>query len=168
MNLILCGMMGSGKSTVGKLLAKTASWEWADTDELIVSRYGKITDIFEQKGEGYFRALETKIVQELAKKDRLVISTGGGLVLKEENVSLLKEKGEIVYLRATKETLARRLASDKERPLLQTEETLDEKLTRLLKERSAVYERVADKIIDVDNKTPEKIVDEILMSEKVK
>lgn len=166
MNLILCGMMGSGKSTVGKLLAKTASWEWVDTDELIVSRYGKITDIFEQKGEGYFRALETKIVQELAKKDRLVISTGGGLVLKEENVSLLKKNGKFVYLRAKKETLALRLAADKDRPLLQTSETLDEKLTRLLQERGEIYEGVADSIIDVDEKAPADIVKEILAGEK--
>lgn len=166
MNLILCGMMGSGKSTVGKLLAKTASWEWVDTDELIVSRYGKITDIFEQKGEGYFRALETKIVQELAKKDRLVISTGGGLVLKEENVSLLKKNGKFVYLRAKKETLALRLAADKDRPLLQTSETLDEKLARLLRERGEIYEGVADSIIDVDEKAPADIVKEILAGEK--
>ena len=166
MNLILCGMMGSGKSTVGKLLAKITSWEWVDTDELIVSRYGKITDIFEQKGEGYFRALETKIVQELAKKDRLVISTGGGLVLKEENVSLLKKNGKFVYLRAKKETLALRLAADKDRPLLQTSETLDEKLARLLRERGGIYEGVADSIIDVDEKAPADIVKEILAGEK--
>jgi shikimate kinase len=166
MNLVLCGMMGSGKSTVGKLLAKITSWEWVDTDELIVSRYGKITDIFEQKGEGYFRALETKIVQELAKKDRLVISTGGGLVLKEENVSLLKKNGKFVYLRAKKETLALRLAVDKDRPLLQTSETLDEKLARLLQERGEIYEGVADSIIDVDEKAPADIVKEILAGEK--
>lgn len=166
MNLILCGMMGSGKSTVGKLLAEVLSWEWVDTDELIVSRYGKITEIFEQKGEGYFRRLETEIVQELAKKDRLVISTGGGLVLKGENVSLLKKNGKLIYLRAKKETLALRLAADKDRPLLQTSETLDEKLTRLLKERAGIYEAVADRIIDVDEKTPADIVNEISTGDK--
>jgi shikimate kinase len=162
MNLILCGMMGSGKSTIGKLLAEALSWEWLDTDELIVSRYGKITDIFAQKGEGYFRDLETKTVQELAKKDRLVISTGGGLVLKKENVSLLKENGRLIYLRAKRQTLALRLYADKDRPLLQTAETLDEKLERLLKERSKIYEAVSDEIIDVDEKSPEQIVQEIL------
>ena len=132
MNLVLCGMMGCGKTTVGKLLARALSWVWVDTDELIVSRHGKITDIFQQKGEAFFRALETETVKTLAKKDRLVISTGGGLVLRSENVSFLKEQGTIVYLRARKQTLISRLAADKDRPLLQTAEGLDEKLTKLL------------------------------------
>ena len=162
MNLVLCGMMGCGKTTVGKLLAKALSWEWVDTDKLIVSRHGKIADIFQQMGEAYFRALETETVKTLAKKDRLVISTGGGLVLRSENVSLLKEQGTIVYLRARKQTLISRLAADKDRPLLQTTESLDEKLTGLLTERGGIYEDVADYSVDVDEKTPGEIVKEIL------
>ena len=105
MNLILCGMMGSGKTTVSLALSKLLGWERLDTDERIVDRYGNITDIFEKQGEGYFRELETQICAELSQKDRLVISTGGGLVLRKENVELLKKNGVLVYLRAGIPTL---------------------------------------------------------------
>ena len=168
MNLVLCGMMGCGKTTIGKLLAKVLEWEWADTDEYIVSRYGNITDIFEQKGVSYFRDLETSAVKALMQKDRLVLSTGGGIVLKAENISLLKSKGTILYLRAKKETLAARLQGDNTRPLLQTEDSLDEKLERLLRERGEIYEGVANSIVDVDEKTPQQIVEEILAMVELK
>ena len=85
MNLILCGMMGAGKTTIGIKIAEITGRRWYDTDELIVDKYGKIADIFEYYGEPHFRKLETEIVKELAQKDGLVISTGGGLVLKKEN-----------------------------------------------------------------------------------
>ena len=163
MNLVLCGMMGCGKTAVGKVLAQALSYAWVDTDELIVSRYGDITDIFKEKGVSYFRDLETETVKALAQKDRLVISTGGGIVLKAENIFLLKEKGKIVYLRARKETLVGRLQGDDTRPLLQTGEPLDEKIERLLKERGEIYEDIADVTVDVDKKTPEEIVKEILL-----
>ena len=162
MNVVLCGMMGSGKSTVGKALAKALAWEWTDTDECIIRRNGSITDIFKQKGEGYFRELEQALVQALAQKDNLVISTGGGLMLSATNRSLLKERGKIVYLRATKQTLVSRLQGEKDRPLLQTEEGLDKKIEELLEERAGIYESVADFIIDVDEKTPTQIAQEIL------
>ena len=168
MNLILCGMMGSGKTTVGRLLAKSLQWEWADTDEYIVSRYGDISEIFEKKGVSHFRELETEAVKALTQKDRLVISTGGGVVLKAENISLLKSKGTILYLRAKKETLAARLQGDNARPLLKTEESLDEKLGRLLQERKEIYEGIADIILDVEEKTPQQIVEEILAGIKIK
>ena len=162
MNVVLCGMMGSGKTTVGKELAKVLSWPWVDTDELIVNRYGNISDIFQKHGEGYFRALEGEIVGELSQKNNLVISTGGGLVLNKDNVSLLKDRGVVVYLRAKKETLFIRLQGDNNRPLLEGK-SLEEKLTKLLNERENVYEDVADVAVDVDAKTPEEIVEEILV-----
>ena len=96
MNLILCGMMGSGKTTVGIKIADRTSLRWYDTDELIVDKHGKISDIFEYYGEPHFRKLETEIVRELAQKDDLVISTGGGLVLKKENNELLQKNGKNV------------------------------------------------------------------------
>ena len=162
MNLILCGMMGSGKTTVGKALAQALSYAWVDTDEVIVSRYGDITDIFKEKGEGYFRNLEKETVKQLVPKDRQVISTGGGLVLDGENVSLFKENGKILYLRAKKQTLVKRLEKEEGRPLLQGEQSLDEKITNLLAARAAIYESVADYVIDVDEKTPQEIVIDIL------
>ena len=163
MNLILCGMMGAGKTTIGIKIADKTRLRWYDTDELIVDKHGKISDIFEYYGEAHFRKLETEIVRELAQKDDLVISSGGGLVLKKENNELLQKNGKIVFLRATPETLAGRLKVDGTRPLLQTSaETLKGRLLRLLQERTPIYEAVADYIVDVDGKTPEKIAEEII------
>lgn len=162
MNIILCGMMGCGKSTVGVCLAERLRRAYCDTDALIVERHGRIADIFEKHGEAYFRHLETEMVQELVQRDDLVIATGGGLVLKQENVALLKGSGKIVFLRAKVETLVQRLRADRERPLLKNADSLQERLEKLLDERAPIYERTADITIDVDEKTPEEIVDEII------
>ena len=90
MNIILCGMTGAGKTTIGVKIAEQTGRRWYDTDQMIVDRYGNISDIFEYYGEEYFRRLESDIVKELAKEDNLIISTGGGLVLKRENNELLQ------------------------------------------------------------------------------
>lgn len=162
MNVVLCGMMGCGKSTVGKCLAKQTGLVHVDTDEVIVTQYGKIADIFATHGEEYFRTLETQTVKELSGQDGLVVSTGGGLVLRAENVSLLKEKGKIVFLRAKVDTLAARLQADTERPLLKSAESLRERLENLLEVRTPIYECVADCIVDVDGQTPEEIAAKII------
>ncbi len=157
MNIVLCGMPGSGKTTVGALLAITAGGRLVDTDGVIVERYGRIADIFAERGEGYFRELEASLVKELSEEDGLVIATGGGLVLREENVTALKKKGRLVFLRAGLDTLVERLKADTERPLLQGGH-LKERLQGMLEARAPVYERVADITVDVDGKTPEEIV----------
>ena len=163
MNLVLCGMMGAGKTTIGIKIAELTGRRWYDSDGLIVDKYGKISDIFEYYGEAHFRKLETEIVKDLAKKDNLVISTGGGLVLKSENNAVLQENGKIIFLRASLETLAKRLHVDGTRPLLQTSaENLQDRLARLMKERMPVYEHVSDYVVDVDGKTPEQIAREIV------
>ncbi|MBQ7924460.1 MAG: shikimate kinase [Clostridia bacterium] len=162
MNLVLCGMMGAGKTTVGKALAKQSKRKCLDTDAVITKKHGDIKNIFASCGEAHFRGLETATVRDLTKKDKMVVSVGGGLVLRKENVDLLKENGKIVYLRAKKETLVRRLQSDKSRPLLQGED-LEKRVENLIQERAETYERVADYIIDVDGKTPETIAKEILV-----
>lgn len=163
MNLILCGMMGVGKTTIGIKIAELTGRRWYDTDELIVDKHGKISDIFEYYGEAHFRKLETEIVRELSARDNLVVSTGGGLVLKNENNELLKVNGKIVFLRATLDTLAARLRVDKSRPLLHTStESLQERLAKLMAERTPVYAHVADYTVDVDGKTPEAIAEEII------
>ena len=163
MNLILCGMMGAGKTTIGIQIAKLTGRRWYDTDGMIVDRHGKISDIFEYYGEAHFRRLETEIVKELARQDDLVISTGGGLVLKSENNAVLQENGKIVFLRASFHTLAERLNVDGTRPLLQSStESIRDRLEKLLKERTPVYEQVSDYIVDVDGKTPGKIAEEII------
>ena len=162
MNLILCGMMGAGKTSVGIRLAERAGRRWVDTDTLIEEKYGAISEIFHRFGEEYFRQVETKTACDLMGLDNLVISVGGGLVLWKENVSLLKENGKIVYLRASVQTLEERLASDAARPLLKTDKPLSTRLQELLELRAPIYEAVADFTIDTDGKTVEEIVDEIL------
>ena len=163
MNIVLCGMMGSGKTTVGIHLALVSDKCWVDTDNLIEKNHGEIATIFKRLGEARFRDLETETVEELVQEDNLVISVGGGLVLREDNVELLKENGKIFYLRASLETLEQRLKTDTTRPLLKTNgETLAEKLTNLLETRAPIYESVADYIIDVDGKEPGQIAREVL------
>ena len=164
MNWVLCGMMGCGKSTVGARLAQKVNRVFVDTDALIVKRYGKISDIFERYGEAYFRDLETELVKELYQKEGQVLSLGGGLVLREENVRLLKKQGKIVFLRAEKRTLVERLQADKDRPLLQNAQSLSSRVDELLISRAPIYERVSDMTVDVDGKSPEQIVDEIIKS----
>ena len=164
MNIVLCGMMGVGKSVVGAALARRAGARWVDTDQMITEKCGEIVTIFEQFGEQYFRDLEVETVKALVQEDGLVISVGGGLVLKAENVSLLTSNGKIVYLRASVETLVKRLTADVTRPLLKTDgESLTEKIEKILQQRAPIYGALADFTIDVDGKTPEEIVGEIMM-----
>ena len=163
MNIVLFGMMAAGKTTVGERLALAMRRPFVDTDRLIVERYGEITEIFQTRGEGYFRVLEGEIVKELVQKDGQVIAVGGGLVLSEENVSLLKRNGKMVYLRGTVETLVGRLTGDKTRPLLRADDlSLRGQVEKLLLARAPIYERVADFTVDIDGKTPENIAVEIM------
>ena len=162
MNIVLCGMMGVGKSSVGVRVAERTGRMWYDTDVVISDRHGRISDIFEFYGEAHFRALETEIVRELSARDGLVISTGGGLVLKPENNELLKKNGKIFFLRATFETLLKRVRADETRPLLKNTGKTAETLGKLLKERTPVYEHVADYSIDTDGRTVQEIADEIV------
>ena len=162
MNLVLCGMMASGKSTVGKCLATRLSYAFVDTDDVLESRFGKITDIFAQFGEEYFREREREVCVELAKSEGIVLATGGGLVLNKENVDCLKKSGTLIFLRVKASTLAERLQADTDRPLLQTEGDLELRIAELLQIRTPIYESVADYILDVNGKMPEEIAEEII------
>ena len=162
MNIVLCGMMGVGKSSVGVCIAERTGRMWYDTDVVITDRHGRISDIFEFYGEAHFRSLETEIVRELSERDGLVISTGGGLVLKPENNEMLKRNGKIFFLRATFETLLKRVRADETRPLLKNTGKTAETLGKLLAERTPVYEHVADYIVDTDGRTIEEIADVIV------
>lgn len=153
MNAVLCGMMGCGKSTVAERLSELYGVQSVDTDRIIEERFGSINAIFAERGEAYFRDIEAEITAETAKKyTNAVISLGGGCVLRSENVKNLKATGKIVYLRATPQTLIARLKGDASRPLLKG--GLEERVNKILAERSHVYESVADFIIDTDGLTP--------------
>jgi len=157
MNIILIGMMGSGKSVVGKILAEKLGFLFLDTDTLIEEKYGKISDIFSSEGEIFFRNIETETVKGI-KENKAVISTGGGIVLKKENLYNLKINAVTVYLKAEPETLfCRTIGSD--RPLLQNGGL--KKITDILEFRAPLYEKNADFIITTDNKTISEITDEI-------
>lgn len=162
MNIVLCGMMGVGKSSVGIRIAELTERRWYDTDIMITDRHGRISDIFEYYGEAHFRSLETGIVKELSKLDDLVISTGGGLVLLPENNEKLKEKGKIFFLRANIETLLKRVRADENRPLLSNTGKMAERLGQLLAERTPIYEHVADYIVDTDGKSVDDVAKEII------
>ena len=163
MNIALIGMMGVGKTTLGKELAKTLDFQFIDTDEEITRMHGEISQIFALKGEKYFRELETQAVKKLSQKDGLVIATGGGLPLAAENRVALKENGIVVYLKATAQTIESRLREDSTRPLLQGESlSLREKIDGLLAIRSGIYQQLADFVVAVDGKSIERLLKELI------
>ncbi|MDE5766117.1 MAG: shikimate kinase [Clostridia bacterium] len=155
MNIVLCGMMGCGKTTVAAEFS-SRGYTVVDTDQIIVERYGNIDGIFAKFGEAHFRELEAAVTAEVAKKYKnAVISLGGGCVLRAENVKNLKATGKIFYLKAEAETLIKRLEGDTARPLLKG--GLEEKVKTILAARAHVYESVADFIIDTDKLTPAEV-----------
>ena len=160
-NVILYGMMGAGKTTVGAELARLTGRRFVDTDALIEEKHGKISDIFNRFGEAHFRALEEETAGILSETDGLIISVGGGVVLRDTNVAKLKKNGKFVYLRASVSTLLQRLKSDESRPLLRGGE-LSEKLENLQNTRGEIYQNCADIFVDTDGKKPVEIAEEIL------
>ncbi|ACN98971.1 shikimate kinase [Sulfurihydrogenibium azorense Az-Fu1] len=164
-NIYLVGFMGSGKSTVGKLLADKTSRDFVDVDKLIEEREKmKIKDIFEKKGELYFRELEKKYLQELLNTQNLVVSTGGGLGADAENMNQMKKNGIVIWLDLNLNTILERIKNDENRPLLN--QPLD-KIKKLFDERKKVY-GLATYRINAENKTPFQIVEEILNKIKTK
>ena len=147
---------------MGVRIAEMTGRMWYDTDVVITDRHGRISDIFEYYGEAHFRSLETEIVRELSGRDGLVISTGGGLVLKPENSELLKQNGKIFFMRASFETLLKRVRADETRPLLKNTGKTAEALGNLLAQRTPVYEHVADYIVDTDGKSVDEVAEEIV------
>lgn len=159
MNVVLAGMPGSGKTTVSQVLGKLLGAEVIDTDEEIVKNYGAITEIFDKFGEECFRNLETETVRKVCENDNAVISTGGGCLLRAENVKLFKTNGKIIFLRTAYETLLKRVEGDTSRPLLKGGES--EKLKALMQARTPIYESAADFTVDTDGLTPEEVAEKI-------
>ena len=163
-NIMLIGFMGAGKSTVSRELALITGRIEIDIDQYIVEKEGMaISDIFERYGEAYFRDLETKALREIEKEDNLIISCGGGIVVKEENVSIMKNKGIIVLLTATPETVFERVKNSKERPILNNNMNIDF-IKELMEKRAELYKNVADLIISTDNKDVKNICNEIILA----
>ena len=162
MNIILCGMMGAGKTTVGIKISDLTGMRWYDTDDLITQKYGKISGIFEFYGEERFREIESEIVRGIAGEDNCVISTGGCCVLKPSNsAAFTNGGGEIVFLKVDIETLfARTGHTGDERPLLKN--TTFEKMKELLDFRTPIYEGCADYTVDTNGKNVDEVAREIV------
>ena len=160
-NIILTGLMGSGKTSVGKTLSKILkNYIFVDTDDVIVElEEMPVSDIFEKKSESYFRELEQKIIEEFSQEENLIISLGGGAFENETNRENLLASGKVFYLRASVDTLYERIKDDKTRPLLYCENPRG-KLEELLKKREPNYLK-ANYVIDTDNKTINDLVNEI-------
>ena len=147
-NLYLVGMMGAGKTTVGRSLARRLKLRFFDSDQEIEARCGvKIPVIWEIEGEAGFRGREAQAIAELTALDGVVLATGGGAVLAAENRASLSTRGTVVYLRATPEHLYERVRQDRNRPLLAGDDPLG-RLRELYRERDPLYREVADLIID--------------------
>ena len=162
-NIVLMGFMGAGKSTIGRKLAKAMNLKFIDTDEYIEKEQGrKISDIFAEEGEAVFRDMETSLLRNLQeKKEKFVLSIGGGMPVREENRELLRKLGMVVYLKTSKEEIIRRVSGDESRPLLQGGD-LEDKVTKLMTARGKIYEETAHAAVWTDGKTPEKIIEEII------
>ena len=157
-NLFLVGLMGSGKTTIGKLLARTRGMEFIDTDHEIIARCGvSIPTIFEIEGEEGFRRRECAVIEDLSRRQGIVLATGGGAVLSEENRLRLKSRGAVAYLRGLPQELYLRTRHDKNRPLLQTDDPL-KKLQELYAARHPLYMEVADIVLDTGRQSVHALV----------
>ena len=161
-HIFLIGFMGCGKSTNAACLAEMTGARQVEMDQMIVENEGMaIADIFEEKGEAYFRELETELIKSFAGVEPAVISCGGGAVLKEENVRLMKESGKIVLLMAEPGTIYERVKDSTERPVLNGNMNVGY-IEELMEKRRPKYEEAADVTIATDGKTSKEICEEIL------
>jgi shikimate kinase len=166
-NIFLVGPMGAGKTTIGRHLATLLHRRFVDVDHEIEKRTGvTIPVIFEIEGEAGFRRRESTLVDELSRDEGIVLATGGGAVLMEENRRVLKERGTVVYLQADIETLVERTRRDRNRPLLQTEDPRG-KIEELLRQREPIYREVADVVVDTGQRAPSSVARDVAMRLKV-
>lgn len=143
-NIFLVGPMGAGKSTVGRQLAKSLGRDFYDSDEEVEKRTGvPISWIFEMEGEARFRAREQTVIDDLTSLKNIVLATGGGAVLSQDNRQYLRSRGQVIYLYSSVEQLLKRTDKDKTRPLLQTDDP-KKQITELLAKREQLYRDVAD------------------------
>jgi len=161
-NIILIGPMGSGKSTIGSILAKRLNRDFKDSDQFIEQKTGvDIARIFDIEGEAGFRDRESKALEALLSENNRVVATGGGSVLREENRSLLRSKGYIIFLDTSVNQQLQRLRRDKKRPLLQTENPR-ERLENLFDTRRPIYLSLSDLAIKTDHKLARKLASDII------
>lgn len=161
MNLVIIGFMGTGKSKIGKLLARELDYTFIDTDLAIEVDCGKkITQIFQKEGEAFFRRLENKLAEKLSRTDQKVIATGGGWVLNQENLRLSRVNGFIISLTAQPEIIYERIKHESHRPLLTDEDPLA-RIKQILSQRKKLYQE-ADLVVDTSRETPDQLTKQII------
>ena len=162
MNIFIVGPMGSGKTTVGKIVANELFLEFHDTDATIEEKTGVTIDwIFDIEGEQGFRKRETLVLKDLVALNSIVLATGGGIVIEPENRELLAARGTVFYLHTPLSTQIDRTSKDKDRPLLKGQDPF-KVLSDLQESRQAFYEEVADHIINTENKNGSEVANEIV------
>ena len=162
MNIFIVGPMGSGKSTVGKIISDELFLDFYDTDEEIEERTGASIDwIFDLEGEDGFRKRESVMLEEMVEKNSIVLSTGGGIILAASNRELLSSRGTVFYLSTPISVQIERTSKDKDRPLLKGGDP-KEILTRLDAERKNFYKSVSDHVVETENKTSQEVATEII------
>jgi shikimate kinase len=161
-NVVLTGFMGTGKTTVGRVLAGRLDYEFVDTDQVIESRHGPIPRIFADHGEEHFRALERAVAAELAARSGLVVSTGGRMLVDPDNAAVLTASGDVVTLTATVDTIIRRVGGERAaatRPMLAGGD-VRRRIAELLAERADAYGRFLQ--VATDDRTPGEVADAII------
>jgi shikimate kinase len=160
MNIVLVGYRGTGKSTVGRLLAARLGRDLVSTDAEIVKRAQRtIPEIVAQEGWEYFRDLESDICREFASRDQLVIDTGGGAILRAKNVEALKKNSTVFWLTASVETIAKRIGGDSQRPSLTGTRSFVDEIQDVLRERTPKYQAAADHSIVTDDRSINQLVE---------
>ncbi len=159
--IFIVGLMGSGKTSVGKILAKKVGRNFFDTDqEIIKNEKLDISQIFNKYGEDYFRELEHTILKKIISNEGSIVSTGGGIVLKKENIDIMKDNGIIIFLNIDVETQIARIKNKKNRPLLKNS-NLEDDLKNMKNDRDKIYESISNFKVDVSRITKYKAIDDI-------
>ncbi len=165
MNIVLIGMRGSGKSTVGKLLAQKLHKDFRELDAEVEELEGMtIKEMVEKHGWDYFRDRETEVVRNVAANDDAVISTGGGVVIRPANIPLLRKNGVCIYLRTPLHVLLQRIGGEASKlPRLTNETSVAEEMSKVMEGRAPMYEQAADEIVDTEFHKTEQVIEEILL-----
>lgn len=161
--LWLVGMMGSGKSTVGSQVAHRMGLDFVDTDDLVASvTESTIADLWNDQGEDKFRRLESQMIASAAAGEKVVVATGGGVVLDQDNISQMRRSGLVVWLKASPEVLAERVGRDSTRPLMAASDDPVQALATLLLKREGRYAEAAHAVVDTDDRPVDEIVARVL------
>ena len=163
MKIVLIGYRGTGKSTVATIVGERLGWPTVSTDEEIVRRAQlSIPDIVKQLGWDHFRTLESEVCQSLATSDHLVIDTGGGVIIRQENVQFLKPNAKVFWLTASISTISQRIGGDTQRPSLTEGKSFIQEIEEVLDQRNPLYQAAADYVIHTDDRSTQAIAAEVL------